>query len=205
VHDGRPEPEDPLETETTIDTFSHAAWGHAVLRGRGRRMAWWGALAGAAPDLLFYVPHKIEQLVGGRWDELMSGRDPAVWRAGGPPLPPDLVTAYHRYYVWTHSLLVLAVAMAIVWALGRRRWLWLAIPYALHVAMDIPTHERYLTQPLYPLSSWSFSGLSWSDPRILVPNVLALVAVHLWLWRRYRRPHPANGRLESAAEGSGDG
>lgn len=35
-----------------MDTFSHAAWGYATLNTR-RDLKWWGALAGAVPDLLF--------------------------------------------------------------------------------------------------------------------------------------------------------
>ena len=59
-----------------------------------------------------------------------------------------------------------AIVTAAVLMTRWRRLAWLAVPYALHVLMDIPTHERYQTQPLYPLSSWSVQGVSWADPRI---------------------------------------
>ena len=95
---------------------------------------------------------------------------------------------YWRYYVWTHSLLVLAAAAAAWWALapGRREWLWLAVPYALHIFMDIPTHERYETRPLYPLSDWHVIGLSWGDPRIFIPNLVVLAITLAWIRRRRR-------------------
>ena len=57
--------------------------------------------------------------------------------------------------------------------------------------MDVPTHERYLTQPFFPLSSWTFLGLAWSDPRIFVPNLVALVIAFAVIRRR---------RLASVAE-----
>ena len=101
-------------------------------------------------------------------------------------MPPVLLEAYHHYYVYTHSLVLLAVAAAIVYAVGWRRWTWLALPYALHILMDVPTHERYLTQPFFPLSSWTFhSGLSWTDARIFLPNLAALAVVYavIWAWR----------------------
>lgn len=168
-----------------MDTLSHAAWGGAV--GRTRGWAWWGALAGAAPDLLWFIPTRIELFIEKGWAGMALGGQPGMWRDGGPPLPPELIEAYHRYYVNTHSLVLLAAATAIVVTTRARRWAWLALPYALHIVMDIPTHERYQTQPLHPFSSWSMTGLAWSDPRIFFPNAIALVLIHWWLWRRAAR------------------
>ncbi len=56
-----------------------------------------------------------------------------------------------------------------------RRLAWLAIPYALHIAMDIPTHERYQTRPFHPLSDWQSDGLSWPTDESSGPT-----------WRRWR-------------------
>jgi membrane-bound metal-dependent hydrolase YbcI (DUF457 family) len=169
-----------------MDTVSHAAWGFVLLHRLPTRLVVAGAVAGAAPDLLFFIPSRIEQIVEHGWRGVMLGRDPAVWRAGGPPLPPDLVEAYWRYYVWSHSLIVLGVAVGVGWlSLGRhRKWLWLALPYAMHILMDIPTHERYRTQPFYPLSDWQISGISWADPRIFWPHLVVLAAFCVWAWRR---------------------
>jgi hypothetical protein len=180
-----------------MDTLSHAAWGYATLH-RDRRLAWWGALAGAAPDILFFVPSRVEALVKYGRAGLEVGRDPAIWRANGPPMPPVLLEAYHHYYVYTHSLVLLALVAAIVYAVGWRRWTWLAVPYALHILMDVPTHERYLTQPFFPLSSWTFLGLSWGDPRIFVPNLVALVFVFAFI-RRRRRPAAGGDQPASVA------
>ena len=91
-----------------MDTLSHGAWGYLALH-RIPRLAWWGVLAGAAPDLLWFVPSKIEQVFEKGWIALSIGREPGIWRADGPPLPPELVEAYFRYYVWTHSLVMLAI------------------------------------------------------------------------------------------------
>lgn len=172
-----------------MDTLSHAAWGYAVLNRRGRPLALAGALAGALPDLLYFIPSRIEQIVERGWSGLFIGREPGIWRANGPPMPPELIEAYHRYYVATHSLVLLGVVVLILLVSRARRWAWLGLPYALHIAMDIPTHERYLTQPLYPLSDWTFVGLAWVDPRIFWPNVAALALTYGWIWwgRRARR------------------
>jgi membrane-bound metal-dependent hydrolase YbcI (DUF457 family) len=170
-----------------MDTLSHAAWGWVALRQGQRRLAWWGALAGAAPDLLFFVPYAVEQVATNGFGSLFLAREPAMWTLDGPPLPPILAAAYDRYYVYSHSLVLLAAVLILVWALGARRWLWLGIPYALHILMDIPTHEKFAVQPFFPLSDWRFIGLSWGDPRIFWPHLVLLLAVLAWTWRRSRR------------------
>ena len=173
-----------------MDTFSHGAYGYAVSHTRRRAVALAGALAGAAPDVLYFVPSRIGIAIDhGLAKALSLGGEPGIWRADGPPLPPELVEAYWRYYVWTHSLVVLAAACAAWWAVAprQREWLWLAAPYALHILMDVPTHERYETRPLYPLSDWHVAGLSWGDPRIFIPNLVVLAVTFLWIRRRPRR------------------
>ena len=166
-----------------MDTFSHAGWGFVV--SKHKRMGWWGALAGAMPDLLFFIPSRIEMLIERGWAGLGVGGEPGIWRADGPPLPPELVEAYWRYYVWSHSLVMLGAATSIVLLTRFRRWAWLAVPYALHILMDLPTHERYEGRPFYPLSDWHVIGLSWGDPRIFWPNVAALLLA-LWFVNRRR-------------------
>jgi hypothetical protein len=172
-----------------MDVFSHALWGYAALhRDAGLRR--WGALAGAMPDLLWFVPSTIERVAARGWSAIATGSDRHIWRADGPPLPPDLVAAYFKYYIYTHSLIVLGAITAAVLLSRWRRWAWLAVPYGLHILMDIPTHERYQTRPFYPLSSWQFDGLAWADPRVFWPNAVALAIVYAWLIARGRLAKP---------------
>ncbi len=186
-----------------MDIFSHAAWGVASLRAAPkatpagdseRQIPWWAAaLAGAGPDLLWAIPLFIQRLLGLGTPPPVVPPGNGIWRASGPPLPAYLVEAYERYYVKSHSLVLLALVCAALWLVTRpntranlRFFLWLAIPYALHILVDIPTHERYLTRPLWPISSWHVQGIAWSDPRIFFPNVALLIGAYLWLWRTRR-------------------
>lgn len=188
-----------------MDVVSHAAWGYALLHGRGRSWAWAGAAAGAAPDLLFFIPSRVEQIIGKGTLALTLGSEPGIWRSDGPPLPPELVEAYSRYYTKTHSLVILALACLLVLILKRRSYLWLALPYAFHILLDIPTHERYLTPFLYPIREWTVQGLSWTDPRIFFPNLAGLIGVHIWLIRKGwpATPDPAIRPTSSASEQEG--
>lgn len=169
-----------------MDTLSHAAWGYLTLRWRGKKAAFLAGVSGAAPDLLYFIPSKTEQILETGWSALSLERDPRIWRADGPPLPPELVEAYHTYYVYTHSLVILCLVAALLLFLGKRSWMWFTLPYGLHIAMDIPTHERYLTPILYPLSNWTVSGLSWADARIFWPNLIALLIAFSWMKWKFR-------------------
>lgn len=170
-----------------MDTFSHAGWGFASLRWRGSRPGWMGALAGSAPDLLFYLPYAVEQTLAEGLRSLLLTGPPEMWKIGGPPLPPILAAAYGRYYVYTHSLVLLGLALVLLFVARQRRLLWLGIPYGLHILMDIPTHERFAVQPFFPLSDWAYVGLSWGDPRIFWPQLLLLIGTLIWIRTKSRQ------------------
>ena len=170
-----------------MDTFSHAAWGWVTLRPTRPRLAWWGLLAGALPDLLFFIPYAVEQVAVGGVTSLFAANEPGIWKIDGPPLPPIMDAAYDRYYVYSHSLVLLALVLAVLFLARQRRWMWLGLPYAIHILMDIPTHEKFAPQPFFPLSDWHYIGLSWGDPRIFWPHLVVLVGAVVWAWRSGRR------------------
>ncbi len=179
-----------------MDIFSHAGWGYAAVRFKGKPMARWGALLGAAPDLFAFGPFYLEKFFKKGWSAfaLFSNRDPNIWRVGGPSLSPEILESYDRFYVYTHSLVILLGGAILFWFIFKRYrvWLWLALPYALHIVMDIPTHERYQTPFLYPISKFTIQGVSWGRPYIFFPNIIALISVHIWLCRRYRSKESTN-------------
>jgi hypothetical protein len=169
-----------------MDTLSHAFWGYASLRWRGPRSARWGLLTGAAPDLLYASAAALHRLYTEGWEGLRwSGRyDPAIWRRGGPPMPEELQYAYDHFYVYTHSFVILGAA-ALAWCAISRRPPWLLLPWALHIAMDTFSHERYQTPILFPISRWALEGYAWSRPPMLIANFAALALVYALLYRKY--------------------
>lgn len=175
-----------------MDTLSHALWGYASLRWRGPRSGRWALITGSAPDLIFGVTSNLGRLLTKGWEGLKpQERDPRIWLRDGPPMPADLVEDYDTYYVWAHSLVLLA-AVALVWYAIRRRPPWLLLPWLLHLLMDIPSHERYLTPFLYPISDWKFEGWSWGRGPMLALDVSGLLVVYAMLyaryWSRHRKP-----------------
>jgi hypothetical protein len=179
-----------------MDVFSHALWGYVVVRWRGPRTARWGLVTGAAPDLLYATAAFLRRVATRGWSGLNEtfGRDPAIWRRDGPPMPEDLLYAYEHYYVFTHSFVILGM-LGIAWLILRRKAPWLLLPWGLHILMDIPTHERYLTPFLFPLSMWTVEGYAWNRPPIFFANLAGLLVAYGILFWRYWLPGRA-GRTQ---------
>jgi hypothetical protein len=173
-----------------MDVVSHGFWGYGSLRWKGKKAAWAGFAAGVAPDLLFFIPSRIERIMENGWAAALSGppRDPAIWKADGPPMPLEFLETYHRYYTKTHNLVIVALVVALLFLFKRPKWAWLAVPYSLHILFDLPTHERFTTPIFYPLSDWTFVGWSWGNPWIFFPNWFAVIAFVCWMEWRYRDP-----------------
>jgi hypothetical protein len=175
-----------------MDIISHALWGYAVLRWRGPRSARWGALVATVPDLFWSAGTLRVYVVNNGSKKILSafGRG-EMYLKDGPPLPPHLIDAYYNFYVYSHSFVILAL-LGLVWYLLRLRPPWLLLPWALHIAMDIPTHERYQTPFLFPLSGWTIEGWGWVRPPVYLTNWAALVATYWGLgwfyWRKGRPP-----------------
>jgi len=181
-----------------MDTLSHAAWGWAIFRASGfpRRASISGAVAGALPDLAFWAPWAVDRILAGDPGGAVFAGDPSRWRADGPPLPAEWLVGYERYYTFSHSLVVAMVAFGvaslIARAFSRHRGLagfvmLLFVPYAFHIFLDLPFHERFHTPILWPLSDWTVHGIHWARPEIFFPHLVLLVAALVLVeWRRRR-------------------
>ena len=52
--------------------------------------------------------------------------------------------------------------------------------------LDIPTHAQFFPTPVFYLSDFGVDGTRWSDPFILVPNVLLLAGLWFYVKRKDR-------------------
>lgn len=146
---------------------------------RKRPLVWWAALFGALPDLLGSAPGFFHLLFA---QGILWGTD--TWQF----MPQWTRDAYHL----SHSLLGLGI-MSVALAAVSKQWLILALPYAIHLALDLVTH---VTDPLarlfFPFVPWGSArviGVNWWESWWTVgTNAFVLIAVNLLLWHR-RRSH----------------
>lgn len=163
-----------------MDIFSHGLWG-GIAFGRANPKQYWSAFAfGIAPDALSFGLLFVQNMLG-------SGVRPDF--SGGAP-DPSLIPGYiHDLYNITHSLLIAAAVIGIVW-LARRTLPLVMLAWPLHILVDIPTHGAafFPTPYLWPLANLPVDGIPWSHWYIFYPNLILLAAAYgAWWYVRKRR------------------
>lgn len=151
-----------------MDIFSHALWGFWIIRWR--REAKWGAFFGVLPDVLTFFPLMV--CIRFAHPEFHYGKLPLYLT------PEFFLTIYNTL----HSLVTWVVVFFAVWWLRGKRIFYPLFAWLLHICMDIPTHsgKYYPTKFLYPLTDFYINGISWGRWEILLPDVVALLAVYGW-------------------------
>lgn len=166
-----------------MDTLAHGLWGAVGFLPQGKKRFAAAMAVGMAPDLatfgVFHLTHP-----GWIWARLAG-------EVSGPPPLAMLPEFVFRAYDITHSLLVWAALFAAVWRLARRPP-FLLLPWGLHIACDIPTHNSgYFPTPyLWPFDTPYVEGISWATAWFMAANygalALAYASMGLYLSRRRR-------------------
>jgi hypothetical protein len=119
-------------------------------------------LAGILSDAPFYLCYPARLVAQGKVRRSLENN---IW-----PDPPQWLLAAHRI---THSLPLLLVAL-FIYRLITGCWpLRPAAAWALHIAIDIPTHSRDPWGPrfLWPLSDFGMDGVSWVEVLVALRNL----------------------------------
>ena len=174
-----------------MDILAHALWtaGAAVPLGRRLRRpisVKWAIFWGVFPDVFSFAIPALVRI----W-----------WYATGTTssLLPDPKGPQHFQFVWTlyyasHSLVVFAAVFAVAWLLARRPILEM-LAWALHILIDIPTHQGiFALHFLWPFSSYGFSGLRWENHWFMAANYTALLLLYslIGIRPRKQRERPAS-------------
>lgn len=163
-----------------MEVVAHGLWAAAaVVAGRNKaalRVGLWPAVWWAAfPDVLTFGTMGAY----GLWLRMTGG---AV-ADHGHMLPHAHIGL--PLYQAGHSVLVWLVAFAAAWLLMRRAPLAM-LGWALHIAIDIPTHSfsYYATRFLWPVSDFRVDGIAWWTPWFWTATYISLAAVYGVLWSK---------------------
>lgn len=145
-----------------MDIFAHGIWSAIVFSGQPPRRAYAGVLWGVLPDLI-----------------------PAAASTALVPVMGISRTGFAALYPFTHSLVIFACAFLLVLVI-RRSVPWPMLAWALHIIVDIPGHQRFLTPFLFPLSDFRVMGLwEWLSVPGVIANYTAIILAIVFLrWRR---------------------
>src|SRR6266568_98541 len=153
-----------------MDIISHGLWGGVTVGRKSRRSFWTAFCFGVAPDLFAFGPMFANRM-------FIHGLD-FLNKLGKPPDASSIPAYVHGVYNVTHSLVVFAVAFAVVWLIRRKPLLEMGA-WALHICMDIFTH----------------STAFFPTPFIFIPNVVLLAVLYAWFLYKRAKPGPKNGRI----------
>ena len=117
-------------------------------------------IAGLAADTPFYLTYPIWVMRQGQFVHAFQNNE---W----PQAPQWMHTLHHIF----HSIPVLLLVTVMI-KLATDKWPRGALAWGLHILIDIPTHSRQTWAPqfLWPLSSITVDGVSWTDVVILGIN-----------------------------------
>lgn len=185
-----------------MDILSHGLW--AVAAGKASekttkkrlslgRVFFWGVF----PDLFAFTIPFIWRFYNvltrgvsfGDFPRPTGQEPPAEFLSG----PLDLAYAL---YNWSHSFVILAGVLFVVYFLSGRKIPWAMMGWPLHIMMDIFSHtyKIFPTPFLWPVSGFEISGVSWATPWFMLANYSALALTYLlvfWTKRRNVEFHEA--------------
>ena len=179
-----------------MDIFSHGLWAGAAYKAVNKKVkkpldvrlaAFWGIF----PDLFAFTLGFIwlfGSLIFGDLSFADLPRPDSV-----EPTPQDTLPIFRltsTLYSISHSAIIFLVIFGLTFLIFRRP-IWELGGWLIHILLDIPTHsyQFYPTPFLWPLSGWTFNGLSWATPWFLIINYAAIIIVYLLL-RKKKKLNP---------------
>lgn len=165
-----------------MDIISHGLYGGVAFGRLSKRDYITAFFFGIAPDLFSFGIFFVANLVSGG--------------TMGKPHLESIPQYVHSAYDVTHSLVVYAVVVAILWYFGKKHLAWLTLAWPLHILVDIPTHDTtfFPTPFLWPVSNFHIDGVSWGQPMIFIPNVILILFLYTYWYIRRRK---IENRVES--------
>lgn len=159
-----------------MDTLSHALWGRGFFGYRGH--PYWSLFFGALPDLcsfgILFIISFIKNLF---LSENINYRN--------MDLPEWLYNAYDI----SHSLLIAAITIMLVYLYGNKKFAFAMLAWPAHILLDFPFHtsDFFPTPILWPLIEVKFNGISWATPYVWFSNITGLIVLYIFRFRNRKK------------------
>jgi hypothetical protein len=159
-----------------MDTLSHALWGHGLFGYRGQ---WKLAIFfGAMPDLVSFGALFFIKFITG-----------TLTYSGLPTL--ESLKQLEPYPDWlffmdnlSHSFLT-AILFIVLVSKFRKELVWPMLAWPFHIVLDFPFHTKdfFPVKIFWPISDFSFDGISWSSPEVIIPNFSGLILLFIFRYK----------------------
>ena len=151
-----------------MDTLSHALWGKGLFGYR--KYQWYSILFGAIPDLSSFGIYFLYNLIV----------NPFGLKFGKPELS-ELPFWVYSMYDFSHSLIIALIFIGIAYTINKD-FCFPMLAWPLHIFLDFFTHsiEYFPTPILWPISDYRFDGIPWSNPYIMLINILCILLIFIY-------------------------
>ena len=151
-----------------MDTLSHALWGKGLFGYRKYR--WFSFLFGAIPDLLSFGMYFVINLL----------INPLTFKLGKPSLD-QIPNWVFIMYDFSHSIIIASIFIIIAYSLNKD-FCFPMLAWPFHIILDFFTHSvQYFPTPIFwPISNYRFDGIPWSNPIILVVNIVCIFTLFIY-------------------------
>lgn len=153
-----------------MDTFSHALWGKGLFgyRGYGKSAIFFGAM----PDLSSFGLLFIVNLITRSNQEF------------GPPKIQDIPDWVFLNYDVTHSFVIAFGCLFFTYFINKS-FAFAMLAWPFHILLDFPFHSKayFPTKLFYPLTSFSFDGIPWSNPEVWLPNISGIIILFIYRYK----------------------
>jgi len=157
-----------------MDIIAHGLWTNIVFYKKyttEKTQRFIAVLFGMLPDIASFAPATLYVLAS-RQDFSPELFESSSWM--------------FRYaaasYDFTHSIVIFLFALIIITTIRKGKVYWPMWGWALHILIDIPTHENFYETPfLFPFSDYTLgSGINWAEPGFMAINYGVLVLIYLF-------------------------
>ena len=151
-----------------MDTLSHALWGKGLFGYRKYR--WFSFLFGAIPDLLSFGMYFVINLL----------INPLTFKLGKPSLD-QIPNWVFIMYDFSHSIIIAFIFIIIAYSINKD-FCFPMLAWPFHIILDFFTHSiQYFPTPIFwPISNYRFDGIPWSNPIILVVNIVCIFLLFIY-------------------------
>tara|TARA_Y100001960_G_C14671033_1_gene826001 strand:+ start:376 stop:843 length:468 start_codon:yes stop_codon:yes gene_type:complete len=151
-----------------MDTLSHALWGKGLFGYKKYR--WFSFLFGALPDLLSFGIFFLSNLITNPFDI----------KFGKPQLSeiPDWVFSLYNF---SHSLIIAFIFVLLIYKINKN-FCFPMLAWPFHIILDFFTHsiDFFPTPIFWPISDYRFDGIPWSNPNIMILNVICIFLLFIY-------------------------
>ena len=151
-----------------MDTISHALWGKGLFGYQ--KYKYLPYVFGVIPDLASFGIYYLFNII----------INPTNMKFGKPELS-EIPSWVFNLYDFSHSIIIAMIFILIAYFF-KRDLCFSMLAWPFHIILDFFTHSiEYFPTPIFwPISNYRFDGIPWSNPYIIIINIICIFLIFIY-------------------------